>query len=213
MRTGRCRSFDSNYLRAKRWLSRCNTSTQKLKETTELIVQNVDSRWLLSKILEMFWNKMWMVQESALAGTAQRDSWKTAPGSSLHRGLATTDDCFIDKCACKSIPFRLCFNTVRIIWFHEQNLRYSGGISLNSKGLYIDDQNCPQLVYRTKLSISCVVVPKALYTIVQVNLNEDPLMTECLVYFLTPGTTVQCHLPNISFWKVLGLANSLQCFT
>jgi predicted component of type VI protein secretion system len=43
-----------------------------------------------------------------------------------------------------------------------------GGLSVSGKGLYIDDQNCPHLV----------------------NLNEDPLMTECLVYFLAPGQTV-----------------------
>ena len=51
----------------------------------------------------------------------------------------------------------------------EQALKKSsGGLSVSGKGLYIDDQNCPHLV----------------------NLNEDPLMTECLVYFLAPGQTV-----------------------
>lgn len=39
---------------------------------------------------------------------------------------------------------------------------------MSGKGVYIDDQNTPQLI----------------------NLNEDPLMTECLVYFLASGTTV-----------------------
>ncbi|EKX40366.1 hypothetical protein GUITHDRAFT_49045, partial [Guillardia theta CCMP2712] len=43
-----------------------------------------------------------------------------------------------------------------------------GGLSFSGNGLYIDDQMCPQLV----------------------NLNEDPLMTECLVYFLSPGLTI-----------------------
>ena len=48
------------------------------------------------------------------------------------------------------------------------NKKNVGGLSVSGKGLYIDDQNCPHLV----------------------NLNEDPLMTECLVYFLAPGQTV-----------------------
>ena len=50
----------------------------------------------------------------------------------------------------------------------QVNKKNVGGLSVSGKGLYIDDQNCPHLV----------------------NLNEDPLMTECLVYFLAPGQTV-----------------------
>ena len=43
-------------------------------------------------------------------------------------------------------------------------------ISAHGKGVAIDkdNQNCPSLV----------------------NLNEDPLMTECLIYFLPPGQTL-----------------------
>ena len=50
-------------------------------------------------------------------------------------------------------------------------------ISAHGKGVSIDkhNQNCPHLV----------------------NLNEDPLMTECLVYFLPPGQT----LGTASFFK------------
>ena len=50
----------------------------------------------------------------------------------------------------------------------QASLKKGGGLSVSGKGLYIDDQNCPHLV----------------------NLNEDPLMTECLVYFLAPGHTL-----------------------
>ena len=54
---------------------------------------------------------------------------------------------------------------IRTLQVSKKNV---GGLSVSGKGLYIDDQNCPHLV----------------------NLNEDPLMTECLVYFLAPGQTV-----------------------
>ena len=62
--------------------------------------------------------------------------------------------------------------TCMYMYIHIHTLQVSkknvGGLSVSGKGLYIDDQNCPHLV----------------------NLNEDPLMTECLVYFLAPGQTV-----------------------
>ncbi|KAJ1486937.1 hypothetical protein T484DRAFT_1889859 [Baffinella frigidus] len=50
----------------------------------------------------------------------------------------------------------------------EKQRKDTSRVSVSGKGVYIDDQNTPQLI----------------------NLNEDPLMTECLVYFLASGTTV-----------------------
>jgi hypothetical protein len=53
-------------------------------------------------------------------------------------------------------------------------------ISAHGKGVAIDkdNQNCPHLV----------------------NLNEDPLMTECLVYFLPPGQTLGTASFFLSFF-------------